>query len=186
MEGKILVVLDGSKALKKGVLEVWGETVLLQRCQVHKRRNVLSYLPVSYHRECARRMNTAYGMESYREARKELDKTVGWLREISESSARSLEEGMEETLTVHRIGLPEKLRRHFASTNLVESLLSSVELRTNRVTNWKKGKDQVMRWAASGMRFHERTFRRITGYRELPMLIQALKKESMEQNRKVG
>jgi transposase-like protein len=182
---RILVVLDGAKALRKAVVECFGPKVLIQRCQVHKVRNVLSYLPESYHAEARRRLLAAWGLRTYEEAKRELGKVRDWLSGISEGAARSLEEGMEETLTVLRLGLPEGLRRHFASTNLIESVLASARLRMNRVTRWR-GSDHVMRWVASGLRFHEGSFRRLFGHRQMPLLIAALEKAVGNRQEKVA
>lgn len=184
--GCFLAVLDGAKALKKAIREVFGERAQVQRCCEHKKRNVLSYLPKSHHREVRRRLNAAWGMISYAEARKEMGKVVAWLGEISVTAAASLEEGLEETLTVQRLGLSGPLRERFRTTNLLESVLASVELKTRRVTNWKTGKEQAMRWTASALRFHEGKFRRLTGYAQMPVLIAALKEKGVDTRRKVG
>lgn len=182
---RILVVLDGAKALRKAALEYFGPDVLIHRCQVHKVRNVLSYLPETYHAEATRRLWAAWGLRTYAEARREILKVRDWLSGISEGAARSLEEGMEETLTVLKLGLPDSLRRHFASTNLIESVLASARLRMSRVTRWR-GSNQVMRWVASGLRFHEGGFRRISGHRQMPLLIAALEKAVENRQEKVA
>ena len=182
---RILAVLDGAKALRKAVLEYFGPGVLIHRCQVHKIRNVLSYLPETYHAEATRRLWAAYRLRSYAQARREILKVRDWLSGISEAAARSLEEGMEETLTVLKLGLPDALRKHFASTNLIESVLASARLRMSRVTRWRES-GQVMRWVASGLRFHEGRFRRISGHRQMPLLIAALEKAVGNRQEKVA
>ena len=121
-----LSIIDGSKALRAAVVSRWKGRVVLARCQVHKKRNVAEHLSQHYAAEAKRRMNVAYGMKSYEDARKVLDNTVRWLDQISEPAARSLEEGIEETLTVVKLGLPDLLRRSFSTTNPIESILDGV------------------------------------------------------------
>ncbi len=106
---KLLFVLDGAKALSKAVKATFGKQVEIQRCQVHKERNVLSYLPKSYHTVARRRLRNAWGLMGYEEAKKALKSAVDYLREISESAASSLEEGFEETLTLHRLSVPDEV-----------------------------------------------------------------------------
>ena len=164
MLDKILVVLDGSKALKSAVERVWGEKGLIQRCQEHKIRNVQAYLPESLHPEVRRRLKTAYGMKKYDDAKDYLKETVDWLEQYSENAARSLEEGLEETLTVHRLELPDILRRTFGTTNPLESVFSTVRSKTERVKNWKSGRGQISRWTASYLLMREQKLRRIYGH----------------------
>ena len=116
-----LFVIDGSKALKKGIIKVFGERTFIERCLVHKKRNVLDHLPKSYHREVGRMLEAAWNMFGYKEAKKELKNILSYLKQINPSAARSLEEGLEETLTLHRLGVPESLRRPLQSTNIIES-----------------------------------------------------------------
>jgi transposase-like protein len=167
--GQVLVVIDGSKALRKAIEGVWGKRALVARCRLHKTRNVLEYLSKSYHAEARRRLNAAWGMNEYEAAKAELGKTVRWLAGINESAAASLEEGLEETLTLHRLGLPEILRKSLASTNVIESAFSVVRARASRVKRWRSG--QVARWAAAGLAFAEKRMKRIRGYKYLPLLI---------------
>jgi hypothetical protein len=101
---RYLVVIDGSKALRAGVERVFGEQVEVQRCQIHKRRNVKEYLPENCQKDYDRRMRNAYAMNNYAEAKEALQKIFRQLERINLSAARSLEEGLEETLTVHRLG----------------------------------------------------------------------------------
>ncbi len=171
---KLLFVLDGSKALSKAVKATFGKQAELQRCQLHKERNVLSYLPKSYHTVVRRRMRNAWGLKDYEEAKKALKSAVDYLREISESAASSLEEGFEETLTLHRLSVPESLRRTFRSTNPIENIFSRLRSHTRNVKNWKS-EDMVERWVAAGLLRAERTFHRIKGYRDLPSFIASLR-----------
>ena len=118
---RYLFVLDGSKALAKAVTERFGSGVLIQRCRVHKERNIQKYLPKKYHKLLSMKLQAAWGMSRYEEAYKELQKVHDWLASINEAAARSLDEGFAQTLTVNKLGLPQELRRLFGSTNMIES-----------------------------------------------------------------
>ena len=179
---EVLFVLDGSKALRKAVNDTFGKRAVIQRCQVHKIRNVQSHMPKKYHGEIKRRMQTAYNMTEYREALKILQNTVLWLSQHNESAGNSLREGLEETLTVHRLQMPSKLRTTFSTTNPIESMFDKVKTRLRRVKNWKS-KGKAPRWAASSLLLHEKKFRTIKGYREIPLLIEKLKTVAVELDR---
>ena len=134
-----LYILDGSQALTKAVRRYAGEEALLQRCQLHKRRNVTGHLPEDYRESIDRKMANAYAMTDYQDAKRALEKLHRQLMELNPSAARSLQEGMEETLTVHRLQLDDLLRRTLATTNPIESAFSVVE----RV--WSAG-EAMARW----------------------------------------
>lgn len=172
-EAAILVVLDGSKALHKGVKDVFGERALIQRCRVHKLRNVLEHLPQEKRQQAAWRLRGAWAKATADEAHKELKACVKWLDEISPCAARSLEEGLEETLTLHRLGVNELLRRSLSSTNLIESCFARTEAWTRRVKRWRNAK-MVMRWGAAALLVAEKGFRRLRGHEHLAELIVAL------------
>lgn len=178
-ERNYLFVLDGSKALRAAVERVFGEDTLVQRCQVHKRRNVKEHLPPHLQEEIDRRIRAAYQMNTYEDARQSLLLTVRYLENINVSAARSLEEGLEETLTVHRLNLPEQLRQSLRSTNLIESCFSFTRHITRRVKRFRAG-DQVQRWVACALLEAEKQFRKIQGYRSLPALLNALKQKETE------
>jgi putative transposase len=168
-----LYVLDGAKALHAAVSKVAGAAGLVQRCQLHKKRNVLDHLPPQFHAKVLSRMNAAYAMRDYEDARQALEKLLRELMHLNPSAARSLEEGMEETLTMHRLNLPESLRRSLSSTNIIESVFSGVEEHCARVKRWRAG-DHLQRWVASALLKVESRFRRIKGYKEMPALLSAL------------
>ena len=172
-EAAILVVLDGGKALHKGVREVFGERALIQRCRVHKLRNVLEHLPREKRQQAAWRLRGAWAKATADEALKELKACVKWLDPISPCAARSLEEGLEETLTLHRLGLNELLRKSLSSTNLIESCFARAEAWTGRVKRWRNAK-MVLRWGAAALLVAEKGFRRIRGHEHLTELIVAL------------
>lgn len=172
-EAAILVVLDGSKALYKGVKDVFGERALIQRCRVHKLRNVLEHLPKEKRQQAAWRLRGAWAKATAEEALKELKACVKWLDPISPCAARSLEEGLEETLTLHRLGMNELLRKSLSSTNLIESCFARTEAWTGRVKRWRNAK-MVLRWGAAALLVAEKGFRRIRGHEHLTELIVAL------------
>jgi putative transposase len=122
-----LYILDGGKALHAAVRRHAGEAGLIQRCQVHKKRNVVDHLPDEYKAEVRKKMQNAYAMADYADAKRALDQLHRELMDLNPSAARSLEEGMEETLTVHKLRVPDQLRRTLASTNVIESAFSIVE-----------------------------------------------------------
>jgi transposase-like protein len=168
-ERRYLFVIDGAKALRAAIERVFGTRAEVQRCQLHKRRNVKEYLPKNVQGDYDRRIRNACAMTSYTEAKAELEKIFRQLERVNPSAARSLEEGMEETLTVHRLGVGELLRRSLATTNPIESCLSTVERVARNVKRWHAG-DQALRWTATGLLEAETKFRRVKGYRELVAL----------------
>ena len=180
LQRRYLVVIDGSKALRAGVERVFGEQVEVQRCQIHKRRNVREYLPENCQRDYDRRMRHAYAMSNYAEAKEALEKIFRQLERINPSAARSLEEGLEETLTVHRLGVGAVLRRKLATTNPIESCLSTVQQVAGRVKRWREG-DQPLRWTATGLLEAEKKFRRIKGYQEILLLKERLNPSRIQQ-----
>lgn len=168
-----LFVLDGAKALHAAVIRVWGKFAVIQRCQIHKRRNVEAHLPDKHHDELRQRLNAAYHETNATQARTLLAATVKWLRRISPAAAASLEEGLEETLTVVRLGVPELLRKTLSTTNPIESAFSVAESVTRRVKRWRDG-DMRQRWCVAGLLDAESRFNRIKGYKHLPQLLAAL------------
>ncbi len=168
-----LYVLDGGKALTAAVKKYAGESAPIQRCQVHKRRNVLDHLTDEQKPGVATRLNAAYALEEYAAAKQALNALHRELMDLNPSAARSLGEGMEETLTVHRLHLPMQLRKTMASTNVIESAFSIVEQVCKNVKRWHGG-DQRERWVGSGLLVAEKQFRRITGYKQIPALIREL------------
>jgi transposase-like protein len=168
-----LYILDGGKALTAAVKKHAGESAAIQRCQVHKRRNVLDHLSDEQKPGVAKKLNAAYALEDYAAAKQVLNALHRELMDLNPSAARSLGEGMEETLTVHRLHLPMQLRKTMASTNVIESAFSIVEQVCKNVKRWHGG-DQRERWVASGLLVAEKQFRRITGHKHIPALIREL------------
>jgi len=184
-----LLVLDGAKALHAAAKRVWGRNALIQRCQVHKKRNVQEHLPQKHWPELSRQLAAAYHATDYQEALKGLKTTARWLERLNPDAAASLREGMEETLTVVRLGVPELLRRTLATTNPIESAFSVAENVTSRVKRWRDG-DMRKRWCTAGLLRAESKFRRVKGYRHMPQLLRALDRlvlgKGLDDNRKIA
>ena len=183
-----LFVIDGSKALRKAIDAVYGQENPVQRCRNHKRKNVLDHVPDSMKDTVKATMNAAYRLDS--------DKGMARLEELAKmlelphpSAAGSLREGLAETFTVNRLGLPGALRRCLCTTNVIESPNSGIRRRTGRVSRWKDG-SMVLRWVASALIETEKSFRRIMGWEQLWMLESYLDNPSenseVAQDRKAG
>jgi putative transposase len=168
-----LYVLDGGKALHAAMKKYAGESAPIQRCQVHKRRNVLDHLAEDDRGAVARKLNAAYALEDYEAAKQALQGLHRELMHLNPSAARSLAEGLDETLTVHRLHVPQQLRMTLASTNVIESAFATVERVCLNVKRWHGG-DQRERWVGSGLIVAETQFRRIRGYKQLPVLLRVL------------
>jgi transposase-like protein len=162
-------VIDGAKALKSGIRKCFGHHHLIQRCIIHKERNIKKYLPEQYHAEFKRRWRLIHGLVEYEEAIIEYKKLFNWLSSINHEAAKSLDEAELETLTVVKIKAPALLRKTLCSTNPIESVFSSARRMMKRVKNWK-GVDQVSRWSASTLRESEKKFRTIRGFKEIELV----------------
>lgn len=174
-----LFVLDGAKALRSATARMFGERALVQRCQQHKRRNVLKHLPEKHQNAIDARISAAYKMTDYSEAGKSLDLTVRYLENLNPDAASSLKEGLEETLTVHKLGVTGLLRKTLATTNPLESCFSGVRTTTDRVKRWRGG-DMAQRWAVAALLRAEKKFKRVKGYREIPKLAAVLQQKSLD------
>jgi transposase-like protein len=168
-----LYVLDGGKALAAAVRKHTGEAGFIQRCQVHKKRNVVDHLPDEHKADVRRKMQNAYAMAEYADAKRALEQLHRELMDLNPSAARSLEEGMEETLTVHKLRVPDRLRRTLCCTNVIESAFSIVETVCRNVKRWRDG-DHIERWVGSGLLVAERQFRKVIGHRQIPLLLSSL------------
>jgi putative transposase len=169
----IVAVLDGSKALRKAVAKVFGERALVQRCTLHKRRNVTGYLPIGERDAVDRRLAQAFadpdpakGLRACQELARQLDGR-------HPDAAASLREGLEEMFTVARLGVTGRLRRSLTNTNCIESMISIARTTTGRVTHWRDG-TMKKRWIAAGLLEAERSFRRIKGCTEMPTFVAAI------------
>ena len=172
----LLCLIDGSKGLYSATTKALDGYVAIQRCQWHKRENVISYLPKQNQEEVKNALRDAYNQETYPQAKAALNALKPSLALINESALKSLEEGLEETLTLHRLGLMPQLKLSFTTTNCIESLNSMVGQLTRNVKRWKNS-NQRYRWLGTALLDIEPRLRRIKGFRFLPMLRFALHKE---------
>jgi putative transposase len=169
VEQGLLFVIDGSKALRKAIRQVFGDDVPVQRCVRHKERNVLELLPERDRPPIKRRLNQAWQETDYAKALDQLKRLAVELEHEHPGAAASLREGMEETLTVTRLGITGKLKRTLQSTNPCESMIGTVRVIQRNVKNWSSG-DMCLRWTAAGMLEAETRFRKVEGYRGLAQL----------------
>lgn len=161
----LLAVLDGGKARSRAVRDVFGGKALIQRCQVHKRRNILDELPEAARPSVAQVLRDAYGCRDAARATKMLTNLARRLRDEHPGAGASVEEGLDETLTVMRLRLPLKLERQLSTTNAIENLMGAVRRLSNRVKRWRGGK-MILRWVVTAVADAAGRFRRITGARE--------------------
>jgi putative transposase len=173
----VLVVLDGSKGLRRAVHDVFGPQVQVQRCTWHKRENVVAYLPKPLQPAWRAKLQQAYRQPTHPAAHAMLTRLHGELRRLNEDAARSLAEGMDDTLTLHRLGLADRLGVSLLTTNSLESVMALVEQRVGRVDRWTTS-DQKQRWLATVLLELEPRLRRLRGYRALPQLRAALKQDT--------
>ena len=169
VDNEILFILDGGKGLHKGVKEAMGDKAVIQRCQWHKRENVVSYLGKEHQDGFRVRLQAAYNQPTYDKAKSRLEAIKRELRLINESAVASLEEGFEETLTLHRLGLYEKLGESFKTTNCIENVNKLLATQTDRVDRWQNS-HQRQRWVATAMLNIEPRLRRVNGYKFLKEL----------------
>jgi transposase-like protein len=172
----LLVILDGGKGLRSAVKKVFRDRALVQRCQWHKRENVVSHLSKSEQVHWRQRLQRAYGRPEYQEALGALEKLHAELDERNQSAAASLAEGLEDTLTLHRLGVYGVLGRSLKTTNCLESVNALVEERCAKVDHWKNS-SQRHRWLGTALVDIEPRLRKVIGYRYLPKLREALKRE---------
>ncbi|BFU90694.1 MAG: hypothetical protein NTAFB01_18810 [Nitrospira sp.] len=172
----LLCVIDGAKGLRKAIQTVFGRQAVVQRCQWHKRENVVRYLPKGHQASWRRRLQQAYERPTYAEARAALLRLRQELRPINLSAVTSLDEGLEETLTLHRLGVFGGLGLSLKTTNCLESLNAQLGQLTDKVDRWRTS-DQKHRWVASALLTIEPRLRRIKGYRHLAQLQEALQRD---------
>lgn len=175
VEQGVLVVLDGAKALRAAVRTVLGDRTPVQRCIRHKERNVLDHLPEHMRDTVEKRLRGAWALTDHNKALERLRKLAEELEHGHPGAAASLREGMEETLTVIRLGVTGKLKQTIESTNPAESMIECVRRSSRNVKNWQSG-DMAMRWTAAGMLEAEKQFRRVKGHAELADLAVAVER----------
>jgi len=173
-ERQMLVVMDGSKALRKAVTLMFGNNAVVQRCRVHKQRNIVDQLPKEKKSQAIWRLQGAWSKKDVAEARKDLERLARWLEDFSPMAAQSLREGLEETLTLQKLGVTGTLSRTLSSTNLIEGCFAQVASWTKRVKHWD-GPKMILRWTAGGLLWAEKHFNRLHGCRQLTELEKVLR-----------
>jgi putative transposase len=174
-EQGILFVIDGSKALRKAIRQVFGE-VPVQRCIRHKERNVLDHLPERDRPAVKQRLRAAWAEADHGRALDRLQTLAGELEHTHPGAAGSLREGMTETLTLTRLGIRDNLKRTLASTNPCESMIEIVRRTSRNVKRWQSG-EMALRWTAAGMLEAEQQFRKVIGYRDLAKLAVVIERD---------
>ena len=184
-----LWVIDGAKGLRRAIRDLFGETALVQRCQVHKLRNVIEHLPEHVHASVRRAINDAWSSRDPALALKQLERLACSLEREHPGAAGSLREGLEETLTVQRLGIDGALYLTLRSTNPIENLNGAVAHHTRNVKRWRNG-HMVLRWVGAALLQATAGFRRLRGMREMPKLCAALdqhyRARSVNSERKVA
>jgi transposase-like protein len=175
----LLVVLDGAKALAKAVRKVFGTRALVQRCTIHKRRNVTDHLPETERAGVDARLARAFNHPDPQAGLRSARELARTLQARHPGAAASLREGLEEMFTIRRLGVSQRLARTLTSTNPVESMISIARTTTRNVKRWKDG-EMVCRWTAAGMLNAERSFRRVKGCKDMPILVAALARHAEE------
>jgi transposase-like protein len=170
----LLCVIDGGGGLRRALRDVFGDQVLIQRCQLHKMRNVKDHLPEKAQCWVLSQMRQAYKAPGADSARRQLQRLSSWLeRNGHDDAAASLREGLEETLTVLKLRLPQTLARSLSTTNAIENLMSAIRRATHRISRWRNG-SMIRRWVGVAVLDAQKRFRRLKGYREMPLLFEAL------------
>lgn len=178
LEGRLLCVIDGGKGLRTALQDVFGDVAVIQRCQVHKRRNLHALLPKGRQAYVLAALSRAYRAASADAARRQLRRLVAWLEQNGHSdAAASLREGLEETLTVLKLGLPPRLRRFFVTTNAIENLIGTLRHVARNVKRWRDG-TMIRRWVGLGLLRAAARFRRIKGHGDLGALATALRSDA--------
>jgi transposase-like protein len=177
----LLVVIDGGKGLRKAIRDVFGKYALVQRCQVHKKRNVMEHLPEEKRPMVKQAMTEAYQLSDAEKAQGRLEKLAKRLELEHPGAAGSLREGLKETLTVMGLGLPEALERTLRTTNLIENIMGTVRRVSRRVAHWRDG-EMILRWVGAGLREATKGFHRVRGHQGMKHLVAALEKRDRELN----
>jgi transposase-like protein len=168
-----LFIIDGAKALKKAIRNTFGRHTPIQRCQVHKARNILDRLPKALHAPTRKALRQAWQMDDADKAEKLLRNLARRLEKEAPGVAASILEGIDEILTVSRLGLPDDLRRSLACTNIIENMMGTIRRVSRNVKRWRNA-SMALRWATAGMLEAKKGFRRINACRQLPVLRAAL------------
>jgi putative transposase len=184
-EEGILVISDGSTGLIKAVKETFGSLAVMQRCNWHKRENVVSQLNEEQKEVFRRRIQAAYSEVTYKEAKEALLDILRELDKINYKAANSLREGLEETLTLHRLGMNQIFGQSFSTTNCIENVNSLLVKYTKKVKRWRNG-DMLARWIAVALDLIEPKLKRINNYRRLKLLKAAVAEQVSKKQRKAS
>jgi putative transposase len=176
LSAKVLFIIDGGKGLAKTLKSRYGRKLLMQRCTIHKDRNLQAHLPKRYRNEAHRRFRLALEQNDYKEAEKLLRELEQWLRAINESAADSLLEAFQELLTLHRLKVPALLRKTLHSTNPIESLFSRVRSCEKNIKRYRNSK-MAQRWLASVLLYAEKTFRTVKGVEQIKAVLENIERE---------
>jgi transposase-like protein len=185
LERPVLFVIDGGTGLRKAIRETSGPTGVVHRCQVHKRRNVLEHLPEAMRPRVRRVLDEAYGLADAELAKRRLTQLAAGLDHTHPGAAASVREGLDETLTLQRLGVTGALYRTLRSTNAIENLNGLVGHFVRHVRRWRNGR-MLVRWIATGLREGARSFRRLRGHRDLAALIRALDRATLDSRKEVA
>ena len=183
-----LFVIDGAKALRNAIDAVYGAKNPVQRCRLHKLRNVIGHLPQDQHRNARGTLCAAWKLEQY-EGKHQIEQLAKWYEKKHPSAAASLREGLDELFTINAMNLPTKLMRCLSTTNVIESANWGARQRIGRVRNWQSG-SMALRWSSCAFEAASKQFRKVMGHQQLWMLKAHLdaigKEEQLEQTKRVG
>lgn len=170
----LLCVIDGGGGLRRALRDVFGDQAVIQRCQLHKMRNVRDHLPKKAQSWVLAQMREAYKAVGATSAKRQLQRLVAWLeRNGHDDAAGSLREGLDETLTILKLRLPRAITRSLSTTNAIENLMGAIRRSTRRISRWRNG-SMIRRWVGLAVFDARSRFHRLKGHREIPLLVEAL------------
>lgn len=181
LSAKVLFIIDGGKGTAKALKERYGQKLLVQRCTIHKDRNLQAHLPKKHRQEAHRRFRLALEQNDYKEAEKMLQQLEQWLRAINESAADSLLEAFQELLTLHRLKVPALLRKTLHSTNPIESLFSRVRACEKNIKRYRNSR-MAQRWLASVLLYAEKSLRTVKGHDGIREVLASIAAEHASNN----
>jgi len=179
-----LFVIDGAKALTSAIVKIFGPLAKIQRCQIHKRRNILGHLPERLHENVKAVLKEAWGLKDAKLAKRRLERLASSLKADHPGAAESVLEGLDATLTLQKLGVGDTLYKKLRSTNAIENLNSGIATYSKNVKRWQGGR-MVVRWVSAAIVEAEKKFRRVQGWRDIKKLVQALTAVEQEQQAKV-
>jgi len=174
LDKEVLFIVDGGKGLNKSIKELMGARTLIQRCQWHKRENVVSYLDKKLQSTFRRKLQAAYNLPTYEKAKERLNSIARELTLINKSAVESLQEGLEDTLTLHKLGMFVKLGESLKTTNCIENVNKQLGTHTDRVDRWQNS-DQRQRWVATALTLIEPRLKKVKGHKHMLELREAIR-----------